>query len=847
MNRNPLRTLVFGSCLLGLSVSGMAKATPEFPQLPGKLAKQLKKLPYGSSGQSSLFLRGKHVDGIQFFAAGTGSQDGFLKKGGLAKNNLWLRLKNSGGASHAFGWISFKKPLNAERYGSIVMWVRSNKKGQRLSLGFQDDRDEDSNVSQASTPGFPKRGLPKGKIVQLAVPFSAITSKGDFKYSKLTRLGFEFGKKKTRNSRGAEIEVFGLAFVEQEKTLAAIKLGSLDKPEKKRGPITVKKNRKKTIGKTARKTLMPARSEATQTPSQISKATTTKIVKKVVPQETKARKVIKPPAIPKKTPPVKPIRTVKKKTQPSHSPLLALTKWFFISKNGVLGPYPPFVDFVFFPLILLLSVMVFQKRKKFTGHRLLGKVLWEIGWPLPTSEWENNPKLNRLFWRKQATDGKKHVWLSGNHTQWKKNGTEDFLGEHFLTRQTQLANREGVSVIPSLGLVRTVFHYDTFLAHPHLFMTRRLTPVEHHLSDEELRVKYIGYFPVWIPPFWQKKHGLSQRVLVAYGKMPGAIFASDSVQYNLTSPHLRQSAIRILKSFADQTSGVRIEGASSLLNSSIEHYWADQVDTKSLSDAPEFWEEVIAAVKKDHPRFMFIADGVGLDMESMARVGFDFFENDRLREIMINQIRLETMGNLKDVLGHRYTGHLHRSLFNIANLLNASPVQSSSRCQNLMCAVLLTLLPGRVTFHDSSSPEFNGFFKASRKWPALKSGEFMLVETTKPSILAFARWTGKNFMIVAANFSTLPQTTELNMYPFRDGFNPKNLYLFSDVLHGTSILNSIKDGHAKSPAIPTLGDDLRDSGFPIKLSGLSLKVISVNLSHTLTPDRVASREAVFQS
>ena len=84
--------------------------------------------------------------------------------------------------------------------------------------------------------------------------------------------------------------------------------------------------------------------------------------------------------------------------------------------------------------------------------------------------------------------------------------------------------------------------------------------------------------------------------MLAYGKMPGGLFATDSVQYDLGSPQLRAMAIRTIKEFARRTSGIRIEGASFLLRSRMIHYWNGRFLNSPNGQKTEFWKEVIDAL-----------------------------------------------------------------------------------------------------------------------------------------------------------------------------------------------------------------------------------------------------------
>src|SRR5204863_2273205 len=125
------------------------------------------------------------------------------------------------------------------------------------------------------------------------------------------------------------------------------------------------------------------------------------------------------------------------------------------------------------------------------------------------------------------------AWISPYQAFVERDPADEHHGEAFLRRQVKAARKSGVRLFPSLCFVRSIFHFDTFLANPQLYMTKTIPSSEIHLSDEELRVRYIGYFPVWVPPYWQKHQSLPQKLLVAYGKLLGLMATSDSVHFNL--------------------------------------------------------------------------------------------------------------------------------------------------------------------------------------------------------------------------------------------------------------------------------------------------------------------------
>jgi hypothetical protein len=61
----------------------------------------------------------------------------------------------------------------------------------------------------------------------------------------------------------------------------------------------------------------------------------------------------------------------------------------------------------------------------------------------------------------------------------------------------------------------------------------------------------------------------------------------------------------VLSAIAQQCDGVRCDMAMLLVNRVFQRTWG-----KRAGEPPgrEFWEEIIAAVRKEHPQFLFLAE-----------------------------------------------------------------------------------------------------------------------------------------------------------------------------------------------------------------------------------------------
>lgn len=106
----------------------------------------------------------------------------------------------------------------------------------------------------------------------------------------------------------------------------------------------------------------------------------------------------------------------------------------------------------------------------------------------------------------------------------------------------------------------------------------------------------------------------------AHGRDPYFEGWSDTVQIDLRRRAARDAHLRTLRDLARRCDGVRCDVAMLLLRDVFLSTWGEGPD-----DARgEFWEEAIAAVRSEHPEFVFIAEAYwGLESR-LIELGFDF-------------------------------------------------------------------------------------------------------------------------------------------------------------------------------------------------------------------------------
>ncbi len=122
-----------------------------------------------------------------------------------------------------------------------------------------------------------------------------------------------------------------------------------------------------------------------------------------------------------------------------------------------------------------------------------------------------------------------------------------------------------------------------------------------------------------------------ERVL-AHGRDPYFPAWTDTAQLNAWSADYRTQAIATLCELAEQCDGVRCDMAMLLLNEVFDRTWG----ARAGSPLPqEFWDEVITAVRQQHPRFWFMAE-VYWDKEwELQQQGFNFCYDKRFYERVV--------------------------------------------------------------------------------------------------------------------------------------------------------------------------------------------------------------------
>jgi hypothetical protein len=179
---------------------------------------------------------------------------------------------------------------------------------------------------------------------------------------------------------------------------------------------------------------------------------------------------------------------------------------------------------------------------------------------------------------------------------------------------------------------------------------------------------------------------------IACGKDPYFPAWPDVLQLNAFNSGLRTAAKATLASIANQCDAVRCDMEMLMINSVFERTWGDKAGTKPSS---EYWVDLIAATKRTHRDFLFIAEAYW-DLEwELQQQGFDFCYDKRLYD------RLEH-ANAESVRLHLRAEPAYQSklLRFLENHDEPRAATTFSPAKERALAVVTSTLPGARLFHE---------------------------------------------------------------------------------------------------------------------------------------------------
>jgi len=312
--------------------------------------------------------------------------------------------------------------------------------------------------------------------------------------------------------------------------------------------------------------------------------------------------------------------------------------------------------------------------------------------------------------------------------------------------------------------------------------------------------------------------------VLACGRDPYFPAWPDVVQINAFDTELRRRAIAKLSSIAEQADGVRCDMAMLMMNSIFEKTWGRLAGQRPPAD---YWPQVIGAVNRAHPEFIFIAEAYwDLEWELMQQ-GFDFCYDKKLYDRMEHD-------NAESVRSHlcadmEYQNRLVRFLENHDEPRAAATFSPE---KERAAAVAIATLPGIALFHEGqfegrkvrlpvflgrrpsepANKQLSSFYAKLLKTvreEQVRSGEWHLCEvsgwegnTSFPNIIAWCYDRAGKRHAVVINFSESGASGRIH-FPW-DNLKGRSCKL-TDLLSGTTYDRS--------------GDEIQNEGLYVDLPG----------------------------
>jgi glycosidase len=251
-----------------------------------------------------------------------------------------------------------------------------------------------------------------------------------------------------------------------------------------------------------------------------------------------------------------------------------------------------------------------------------------------------------------------------------------------------------------------------FIADDHFGGREGLAVARKELSMRGIRLM-LDFVPNHLAPDhpWVKQHpefiiqGTSEDIIndnASFIETEGKIFACgrdpffpawpDVIQLNAFHPGLRKAAVVTVTDIAGQCDGIRCDMAMLLTNSVFQKTWG-----KHAGEMPdtEYWIEVISAIKKLYPEFLFMAEAYW-DMEwELQQQGFDYCYDKRLYDRLINDSAEGVLIHLGGDIG--YQEKLVRFIENHDEPRASAVFQSR---KERAAAIIMGTIPGARLFHE---------------------------------------------------------------------------------------------------------------------------------------------------
>ncbi len=431
-----------------------------------------------------------------------------------------------------------------------------------------------------------------------------------------------------------------------------------------------------------------------------------------------------------------------------HPHLLELNAFFFLSRMSVK-----------YGRKLTLSTVPDEEWRCFADQGF--DYLWLMGvWkrsPGARAHALNEPNLRHAYdlilprWKNEDVTGSPYAIYTYE--------LDPYLGVHEELLQLKMKlNGMGMGLVLDFVPNHLAFDHPWTVDHPERFVQARRETLKAH--------------PEW---FFKTAEGKN----LAHGRDPYFPPWIDTAQVNFWSEEFRQAFLGELLKIAKVADGVRCDMAMLGLNDIFEKVWGEHI--KNKRPATEFWSEVIPAVKKKSPGFIFMGE-VYWDLEwNLQQVGFDFTYDKRLYDRLFYDSALSIRDHLKAELSFQ-----DRSVRFIENHDEERASVSFGRKKSQAAGMVMATIPGLRFFYDGQAEgrrirtpvhlrrepteavdaETAEVYRRLLKFthdPVIHEGEWQLLEVspaweeseTYQAILAWLWRQGSYWKMVVINYSTI--------------------------------------------------------------------------------------------
>lgn len=198
------------------------------------------------------------------------------------------------------------------------------------------------------------------------------------------------------------------------------------------------------------------------------------------------------------------------------------------------------------------------------------------------------------------------------------------------------------------------------------------------------------------PGAWACVQAGKKKAVIAFGRDPYFPPWRDTAQLNILNRNTRKALIGEMKRLAGLCDGIRCDMAGLLLTSVFRSTWEKAAPGAMLNkELPEFWEESIAAVRKQNKNFLFVAEGYGDSVGPLVDVGFDQVYDKKLLDDLLGGVGQDAILAIA-ARGDRAYHLLHFT----ENHDEARAAEAFGPTRSMAAALVASTLPGMVLVQE---------------------------------------------------------------------------------------------------------------------------------------------------